>query len=355
MKKIIAFTSYLILITTVTYATVRTVSNNSAIPAQYTSLQTAIDASSIGDTMLVAGSPTSYGDITINRKVVIYGAGYNNPYGYNTIVADIALSSQNASIGASGSRISGIYCSNDLYFYGNYAGGGKMENVVFERCRLQYIDFNRSDVTYTNDTIRNCLIQDSYIYFNAGTYNNVIFHNNIFDSEYLYQSSSADLSSVDLKNNVMLDESSNFFSSDSYRIKYMIIQNNIFYAAEPQGCYGCTFNYNITYLNTNDDLIGTDNTGSGNIIGTDPKFVDYPSAGGGFDYQYDFTLQYPGSPGVNAGNDGSDIGIMGGIMPYVPGANPRIPQVTEITFTDGISSVEIGGTLNVTFKAKKQD
>jgi len=355
MKKIIIFLSLLIGIAVVAYGTIHTVSNNPDIPAQYTSLQAAIDASTAagGDTILVAGSPTSYGDIAINKRVVIYGAGYNNPYGYNTIVNDIRLSTQNATIGASGSRISGIYINYNLYFYGNFGSSeGKMENVVIERCRLQYITFSNADVTYTNDTIRNCLIQDSYIAFTYGTYSNVVLHNNIFDNEYLYQYSSMDLSSVYLKNNIMLDESSNFFESGSYRIKNMVVQNNIFYDAEPQGCNGCTFNNNITYLNTDDDLVGTDNTGSGNIIGSDPMFKTYAS--GGFTYQSDFTLN-TGSPGLLAGTDGSNIGTTGGLMPYVPGANPRIPQVTEISFPDNASSVKVGGSLNVTFKAKKQN
>lgn len=357
MKKIITFFSLLIGIAAVAYGTVRTVSNNPDIPAQYTSLQAAIDASSAegGDTILVAGSPTSYGDIAINKKLVIYGAGYNNPYGYNTIVTDIRLYTQSPTIGASGSRISGIYCNYDFYFYGNYTGGGKMENVVIERCRLYSVYFSSSDVTYTSDTIRNCLIQDATVRFYYGTYNNVIFHNNIFDNEVLYQYSDMDLTSVYLKNNVILDESSNFFNSSYYQIINMVVQNNIFYDAEPQGCYGCTFNNNITYLNTNDDPIGTDNFGSGNLIGTDPKFENYPSNGGGFDYQYDFTLKDPESPGLDAGTDESDIGMTGGLMPYTPGKNPRIPQVTEISFPDNASSVKVGGSLNVTFKAKKQD
>jgi hypothetical protein len=355
MKKIITFFSLLIGIAAVVHATVYTVSNNPEIPAQYTSFQAAIDDAEGGDTILVAGSPTSYGDIAINKKLVIYGAGYNNPYGYNTKVVDIRLQSESDVIGASGSRISGLYSTEYTYFYGNYTGGGKMENVVIERCRLHYINFSHNDVTYTNDTIRNCLIQDGTVRFYEGAYSNVIFHNNIFDNEVLYQYSDMDLTSVYLKNNVMLDESSYFFNSGSYRIKNMVVQNNIFYDAEPQECNGCTFENNITYYNTNDDPIGDDNTGSGNLIGIDPEFVDYPSSGGGFDYQYDFTLQDPESPGLDEGTDGSDIGITGGLMPYVPGANPRIPQVTEISFPENASSVKVGGTLNVTFKAKKQD
>ena len=45
------------------FATVRTVNNNSNLPGnpgQYTTIQAAITASSSGDTILIAGSPTPY-------------------------------------------------------------------------------------------------------------------------------------------------------------------------------------------------------------------------------------------------------------------------------------------------------
>ena len=82
-------------------------------------------------------------------------------------------------------------------------------------------------------------------------------------------------------------------------------------------------------------------------------FVDYPLEGGALSYSYDFHLQ-TGSPAVNAGTDGTDIGIYGGMLPFEVGANPYFPQMMEITLPSG-SSVPAGGTLNVHFKAKKQD
>ena len=62
-------------------STVWTVDNNSNSPAQYSDLQLAVDNAAIGDTILVAGSTTSYGDITLDRKLTIIGAGYHNQYG----------------------------------------------------------------------------------------------------------------------------------------------------------------------------------------------------------------------------------------------------------------------------------
>jgi hypothetical protein len=358
MKKFFILLPIIAIVILNVHATVRTVSNNPDIPAQYNNLQVAIDASAAGDTILVSGSATNYGDVTIRKKLVLFGAGYNNPYGYNTIINYLYFVRQNASIGASGSRISGFYIQAYTYLQGSFAGGTpaekKLENVVIERCRINYIFWNHSDVTYLNDTIRNCLFQSSYMHFTSASYTNVIIHNNIFTSYYLYQNSGANLSSVFFRNNVALNQNSNFFSSSTSRITNMVVENNIFYDAEPQGCYGCTFNKNITYLNSNDVIPGADNSGSGNKIGIDPQFTSYPFEGGGFSYSYDFTLKST-SPGINAGTDNSDIGMTGGLMPYIPGSNPRIPQMTEVKFPDNASSVKIGGTLNVSFKAKKQD
>jgi len=358
MKKSITLLAILAFVILNLNATVRTVSNNPDIPAQYNNLQTAIDACAAGDTILVSGSATSYGTITIRKKLVLIGAGYNNPYGDNSLITYFYLVRQNASIGASGSKISGFYIQYYTYLQGSFTGGmpseKKLENIVIERCRMQYISFDNSDVTYTNDTLRNCLIQSSYTYFSSGSYNNVIIHNNIYDSHYMYQNSTADLSSVFFRNNVVLNYNSNFFYSSTSNIKNMVVENSIFYDAEPQGCSGCTFNNNITYLNSNDLIPGANNNGSGNKIGIDPQFTSYPFEGGGFSYTRDFTLLST-SPGIDAGTDNSDIGMTGGLMPYTPGANPRIPQMTEVKFPDNASSVKTGGTLNVSFKAKKQD
>ena len=112
----------------------------------------------------------------------------------------------------------------------------------------------------------------------------------------------------------------------------------------------------MTYLNTNDQLDSTGNpgsVGSGNQEGEDPEFVNYPPGGGAFSYTHDLNVQ--NSLAIDGGTDGTDMGIHGGLLPYSPGDNPSIPQMTELTFPANASSVKVGGTLDVTFKAKKQD
>ena len=70
--KITLFLALFLATATGAFAIVRTVSNNPSSPGQYTSIQAAIDASGLtGDTIMVAGSATSYGDMTIGKKLVL--------------------------------------------------------------------------------------------------------------------------------------------------------------------------------------------------------------------------------------------------------------------------------------------
>ncbi|KXX67918.1 hypothetical protein [Flammeovirga sp. SJP92] len=52
------------------------VNNFEELKADFTDAQAAIDAASIGDTILFEQSPISYGSITIEKQLVLLGAGY---------------------------------------------------------------------------------------------------------------------------------------------------------------------------------------------------------------------------------------------------------------------------------------
>jgi hypothetical protein len=306
---------------------------------------------------MVYGSATSYGNVTVDREIVLIGAGYNNPYGPGSTIGTLNLDGQ-AIVGfsASNAKVSGFSITY-VYFYGHTSFAKVMEGVLIERCWIYYVDFNQGNVTYRNDTIRNCLMSGAGLYVSAGTVENIQIHNNIFDNtilgdSYYWQPISHD--SVYVRNCVFLNRSGNnvfSYASD------LTVENCLFYAAEPQGCTNCAFNNNMTYLNTNNDLVGSTgnpgSVGSGNHVNEDPLFVSYPLTGGAYSYSHDLMVQNANA--VNGGADGTDMGIHGGMLPYTPGANPSIPQMTEISFPDDESSVKVGGTLDVTYKAEKQD
>jgi len=255
----------------------------------------------------------------------------------------------------------GFYFLGSLYLNGNWTGGGDttntMSNVLIERCFFDGNDpggWGRHGITVEggwnfckNDTIRNCIFYNSFIGINNSNIKKpeIYIHNNIFSNTYI--SSNADLSSTYVRNNVFINSpNSSVFSASN-----MVIENNIFYAANPSGCSGCAFTKNIGFLSS--DMPGGGNIGSGNMNNTNPQFVNFPLTGAGFSFSYDFHLQ-ANSPGKNAGTDGTDIGIYGGMMPFNVGANPHFPQMMTLTLPSG-SSVPAGGTLNVHFTARKQN
>lgn len=364
MKKILLTLTTLLSITS--FAGVITVSNNPINPGQYTDLQDAIDDANPNDTILVHGSNTSYGDITINSPVTIIGSGYNNPNGLNTTCRDVDLRRISSSLSPNGTRLIGIISSN-VYINGISGGSTSLQgidDIIIERSDIKFnISIaSNGDQTgiYSNIMLKNCLLNTCTFGYSSGyimSFVNIQFVNNVFGSS-MYYNNAVNNSDVKFTNNTFVRNTSLLIYTSYTNVGNPgpIFENNIFYRAVPSGCDNCTFNNNITYSGDNNELIYSGNpgsTGGANLIGQDPQFVDFPLAGANFDYSQDLNLE-PSSPAIGTGVAGADMGITGGFYPFDVGANPAIPQMLEITTPLG-SSVSQGTNLNVTFKSYKQD
>ena len=92
-------------------------------------------------------------------------------------------------------------------------------------------------------------------------------------------------------------------------------------------------------------------SGTNNLNNTNPKFVNIGTpANPGFLYTNNYKLA-TGSPAINAGSDGDDLGIYGqGFLFQMKGYPFDLPYPTQINITNAI--VEAGGTLQVNFKAE---
>ena len=357
MKKKITLIVISLFTVSALFAETWTVSNNPDIPGQFTQIQEAVDhaSTSAGDTLLVAGSSTAYNAFTLNEPFVIIGAGINNPYGQNTMIANYTVTLATISgFTPSGTRISGIYFDSYVHLDAG-TGTQTIENVVFERCWFDsYLSFiGTTGAVFRHDTIRNCVLEDyEFELPNSDVLDTIVIHNNLFDNcVFDDYGTGADMSKVFVMNNVFIDETTNIFDG----MNNMDIRDNIFFEANPQGCVGCNFQNNTSYGAADNTLPGAGNSGSGNEV-RDPKFVNYTIADASFTFGagYDFNLM-PESLDDDSGTGGDERGMYGGLMPVELGTNPAIPQMTEISFPDNASSVEEGGTLNVRFKAKKQD
>lgn len=345
-------------------ATVWTVSNDPNRPAQFTTLQAAIDVASPGDTLRIAGSNTQYSGVDLYFPMVFIGEGANNPDGYSTVIDrknnsyyySLALRNLNSSLGASGSKFYGIYFTSYTNFHGNFTGqstgvNNKIENVVFERCRwTSYPDFQNG--FFNNILFRNCVFPgNSYkIYFSsAGPYSGIVFTNCVNPNISGPGSNYPFNGGVIVRNSIYLNTTYDAFSY-AYEL---IVENCIFYKAEPTGAENSVFNNNLTYLCDDNALPYGTNAGSGNIINADPLFIDYPNMPTSFSWSHDYGLQ-AGSPASGTGTNGTDMGLTGGNSPVnnIPG-HSRIPVVTEITLPN--SSVPVGGNLEINVKAKTRN
>lgn len=386
MKQFLLFTAFMLLATASLKATTWTVSNDPVTPAQYSDLQTCVDNAGPGDTILVypsrlnGTSPVDYGSIDISIPLVLIGGGAWFDNGLTTssekkttYVSTISLKQNSSALSASGTKIYGLSI-HTLNFNAGFTGStyttGGLNSILVENCKISSVNFTRNasyvEKTFKNDTIRNCIITNNihlentknYSFNGSNKFNNVYITNNIFDGStitaYIDNTVNTNyLDSVYVRNNIFINRTSNTFD----KVPHLVVENNIFFGAEPSVAStpsGVTFNNNITY-NTTASLPGTGNVGSGNLNATFPKFENYNISSGAFQCGQDFSLQ-SGSPALNAGTDGSDIGLTGGMSPFYDYCSgPKVPTIILLSLPDNGSSVPQGGNLNVTFKAKNKD
>ncbi len=329
-------------------ATILTVCPTTSFPAQYSTIQSAIDAAAVDDTIYIYAG--IYNEVMyINKKLVIIGPGINpqRPTNLNANVLGITLTGP----GASGSVIMGLYVpgsvvfgydgaqmSNNILvteclFYGSvqFSGYGNMvENCIFSN---HYPDGTTLAFNYPN-AIGN-VVQNSYIhgmvFVRPGT--NTILRNNIFAS-----------GDAGTRSFGILNTGQTWGST-------VTIENNIFFKSNPNGPDGstdaCAFKNNIYYLTNYPPPTNAFSSGNMNA---DPQFVNYPAGGAPFSFAFDFKLQ-PTSPCVNYGTDGNDIGMWDGPAPVNKGFEPPIPRVYGLDLNNSIAPA--GSSLLLTIKATK--
>lgn len=344
-------------------AKVRTVSNYTPNSAQYSDVQTAINASNPGDTVYLHGSPVNYGNFTIDRKLCVIGAGYNlanNRYNYNTEVGTITFDSikvlPTLPKAIRGSMLVGLQFSSLNVGSYNY-----LRDLVIDRCEGNvymagiawiiknswvYLNINPQIAMNANGTVyrlsRNCTINNCFVTSlgngssTTGAYGyapGVVANHCIFPNGVPYTTGAVFLNNIFLEN-VYLPSSSTSYSGNVYN-------NNMTYKAN----------------STLPLLPGTYNSGSGNKNNAFPAFTSvntYNLTSLTLVYNsFDFTLD-PTSQGYNAGTDGTSLGITGGAYPMNGedlGGRPRLPLMTELSILNPV--INQGQPLNVRIKAKK--
>ena len=323
-----------------TNAAVRIVNNNANSPAQYTNLQTAIDVSGVGDTVYLQASPNPYGNITINKKMVLIGPGYAT-----SLTATIGSVSLDTNINAfpaqivTGMRIVG--CHIDGLSFAS-AANGLIHSVVLERNFIGSINIGGNGWVIRNNTIN-----QGTIYLNS--YSNYVISNNVFAPGRINGGASS--VGIIIANNIFLGDLSGLCL---FNMNSPTVINNIFWYCTTgfvANVSGGVFNNNLVY-GTTTTLPPSSNTGSNNLNQINPFFLGVPVttlAASVPQYNFGFTV---GSQAINAGTDGTNVGVTGGAYPLQTynGLAP-IPLVTDFNINNPI--VYPNQQLNVNFKAKK--
>lgn len=342
MKKII-FTFVLATIFCYANGTIHNVDQSPNRPSGYfADLQLAINTALEGDTIFLYPSSTTYGNITITKRIHLFGIGYNGTQSGASVVSYIGFDTATSpASNPSGSSIQGLTLDGSL---------------VVEKPNITNILIKGNFFNHASQTIKlnhNCagwLIDNNYIRGYINVYNNslVIIKNNIFYGSYEYPIINSSSSSVLFSHNLVMNFK--YF----YNVYNCTITDNIFV---------CSGNSNQSYMANNRFfnnlswrstltpyvLPPEGNSGSNNISNQDPQF-ETASSSGTFDFTKNYHLKST-SPAKNAASDGTDIGPYGGNSPFVWGGTFTIPRIYQTMITNPV--INQSTPLNVNIKANK--
>jgi len=284
-------------------ATVWTVDSNPGNhAANFTDVQAAHDAAADGDTLYLSGFNVSYGDVTITKKMYIFGPGFylnqNDSTQANTyaaITGDIFFQA-----GSENSVIAGCYI-NTVHIYA--------DSITVKR---NYIDGNYcihlfDDADY-NNIVQNYIHSSNSAMILDGNNNSINITSNFIRCNIPYRCIQTTTSSTNIivENNVLYGE---------LWLYNAVISNNIYRDGNLTG------NASNTIVNNICNATQFDTTGNNqqNIV-MSTVFVDSGSTDG--QWQID-----PLGPAAGTGTFGTDIGMFGGNNPYILSGIPEIPTV----------------------------
>ena len=310
----------------------------------YSTLQAAVDAAADGDIIQVQPSASAY--VTLDKKITLIGIGFNltKEIPYQSTVGNVYLTRNAASAeNASGSIITGLTITT-LYLGTANGAAYTLADVTIHNCRITTLSgassgaplnnllFYANDITssgsiqntITGDSwFRNNLVRANYIQFTSSTPSTITITNNIL---YCYIYITAATTSIPILNNNFIGTSPSTYSFSVINEK--IITNNIFYGRTPAANAAGTasgnlinsiFTYNLSISTGNDALppAGASNSGSFNLVSVSPEFENVPVSST-WSSAHDYTLKtVPTSAAIDAGSDGTDIGITGGFYPWI--------------------------------------
>jgi len=301
----------------------RIVVQGTGAPQVFTDINAAIAAAQPGDKLYFSGGLfTSATDIIVDKQLHLIGAGIHPDSSAVTATTTITSSGSSDFIiltAASGSTFTGLVLNPGAYItYGTSEADDDPTGLLFQRCRFtaRMYTYTLSTDAASSTTFDECIF-NHHIYAgnSAGTFTRCILD---------YQSGTGaainGFGTLFIDHCVFLNVYA-FSGSDGATISNSICTTTDYVVYQSN---------NVTF--TNCLFSGTTYTGnsSGEVItnctlNVPPASIFINETDNDYQYTDDLHLA-PGSGGVGAANDGTDIGIYGTSSPYKPGGVPYNPH-----------------------------
>ena len=348
MKRSLDFRAYLLLVQLCLTALVTVGQNLIAVQGNgnasyYTDLDSAITNAQSGDTIYLPGGAFNL-NVPIDKKLHIYGAGHRPD---STLATGLSKIVNNISIqtGSDSGSIRGI--SMQSIRFGPLDSVHNVSFYTVERCNVSALELSLAQFGWYTNSSNNVFRENVIDRLRGGgpTSQNNLISNNIIRSDI------RDFGSGNLfSNNVFIRK----IHEHLIDVNSSLIENNIFLSIGGNPLFSnvsnCTFNNNL-FRSIPIPLVGANNIFQQN---TDSTFVNPPWTNGpGYFFTYDDNYHLlSNSPGVNAGTDGNDIGLYGGLFPWKDTTHPGNPRIKRKS-TD--NTADANGNLLIQFEVDAQE
>jgi hypothetical protein len=339
--------------------TVWTVDNRPESAAQYTSVQAAIndDVNVLdGDILYIHPSPTSYGNITLDKSLTLIGPGHD-PSNSNGLRATLGI------VTLAANCLNSVITGLTMQFFTAYSFGSNAAGIHIINNRIT--GNNGSTGSFSPSNTPNWVIEGNYWDNTSSASANIdvrgndwILRNNFFSGRI----GTPNRTTI-ITNNLFVNQDTSgtatIFESSS-DITSPIVTNNMFIFTDPDVTeITSTGSTPIVYTNCltwNEGEGGASDlvvlSGSGNLNNQNPLFTSIPTSVHDF-YNNDYTLG-GGSPAIGTATDTGDIGVFGRGFPFdIHGRPHSMSYPTEMTILNSV--VQPGQDLNVQFKATQKN
>ncbi|MBP8823838.1 MAG: hypothetical protein KBH07_09350 [Flavobacteriales bacterium] len=320
----------------------RIVVQGSGAPQVFASIYDAVAAAQPNDKLYFSGG-TFLADsgLTLTMPLHFIGAGIHPDSTDVTAVTVLTTNGSNDytfNTSASGSSFTGIVFNpgGELY-YGTNDTNDDPVDMLFERCSFKWFKLGQVEPGTSSSVFNECVFLDGV----SGYGGSAVMERCVVQGSPLQLFRPSGLT---LHNSVVLGE--RLQNSDN-----AIVQNCVFtYEGAPlwqvHGVQitNCIINSGAMFSNSSGNM-------ETNTIYSQTAAMTFVSETDGF-YQYSDDLHLlPGSLGINAGNDGTDIGLYGSSNPFKPGNVPYNPHFRSATIAPATNA---NGALPVNIRVAAQ-